>query len=74
MKTIVDTSGKVLRQGDGSGLIVASLELGTHLIELSEVSDDDTINVFGYVLSGKFVVNQDPNYGFDFEILAAQKP
>lgn len=78
MKTIVTTSGKVIQQGDGEGLIIAS-EDNTNVLEISEVSDDQVINLFGDLVrrQDKLITKNDSggcgNMTSDFEILAERK-
>jgi hypothetical protein len=43
--TIIDTNGKVIRQGTG-GITIVSPGTTAPVLTVSEVSDDDTVNLF----------------------------
>lgn len=43
--TIVDTCGRVLQLGTGSGVRILSVS-GVHIMDISEVSDRDVVNIF----------------------------
>ena len=73
MITIVDTMGKIIRQGDEGGLIVAAQD-GTLVLEVDEVSDDRTINFFLRTIDSKSDIHSVEEMPGTYEILTDSSP